>query len=104
MECHIAVIRALIFPAVTGMKVQQNSQKVPVPGQTCAVKGESRIALDQHGGPDSKGDTHECKYPVPQPMGVTPWYNADLAFCCNPTAMGSVSSRTFDSSTRLTAL
>jgi chitinase len=50
--------------------------------QSCA-KGETRITLDEFGGPDKNGNTHNCKYPVPQQMGATPWYDAELALCCN---------------------
>ncbi|RYN58904.1 hypothetical protein AA0114_g1804 [Alternaria tenuissima] len=51
----------------------------------------SKIDQDQYGGPngDGKGDgTHECKYTIPQQMGVWSWYNADLAFCCDTRGMG----------------
>jgi chitinase len=60
-------------------------------GSTVCAAGESRITLDQHGGPDAKGDTYQCKVQGDAgPTGNTPWINIDISFCCNPSAMGTV--------------
>jgi chitinase len=58
----------------------------------CKHAGDSRITVDQWGGPDSDGKTHQCLYPIPGRM-VWTWLNAYLAFCCNPSKMGKASLR-----------